>query len=89
MVLHDPGNFAFALFLDGRRWSGRGGGVLYLVLIELKLGLQGPDLVLVLCSDLCQRLLELLDALFILLFLSGLVDFFLSHFYLRLYKTKV
>jgi hypothetical protein len=89
VVLHDSGNFAFGLFLGGWRRSGRGGGVLYLVGVELKLAFQVIDFVRVRCFDRFQRLLELLDALFILVFLSGLVDFFLSLLYLRLYKKSM
>ena len=89
MVLHDSGNFAFGLFLlGGRRRSGRGGGVVYLDGVVVNLALQVPDFVLVRCLDLFQRMLELLDAFVILLFLSGLLDFFLFLFYLRLYKKK-
>ena len=89
MGLHDSGNFAFGLFLlGGRRRSGRGGGVVYLVGVVVKLALQVPDFVHVRCFDLFQRLLELLDALLILLCLFGLLDFFLFLFYLRLYKEK-
>ena len=67
---------------------GGGGGVVYLGGAVVNLALQVPDFVHVRCLDLFQRLLELLDALFILLFRSGLLDFFLFLFYLRLYKKK-